>query len=161
MDQLVHNLSSEPEWFTPTGSATTPQPDTVLNDLLAQLENLFASRQNRSRLETPGPQRPIINPDVIIDHVVRHLRVEREQVLGSSRVQHVSFVRQVCMYLCREITGSSWHVLGRCFGRDHATVLYGVNVIRRRMSDPAFAKLITRVEQEITATVPAPAEVAA
>ena len=163
MDQLIHNLSNEPHWFTPPGSATnTRSVDPVLDGLLAQLEHLFVPSQKQHGLGTLAARAQC---RAITGQIAARLHVDCEQILSVSRVQHVAFVRQLAMYLGRKKTGASWHVLGKFFNRDHATVIHACNVIQRRMSDPVsgpvFAKLIAQLEEQISATTTAPAKAAA
>jgi len=161
--ELTSNLSNEPHWFTPPGSATnTRAVDPVLDDLLAQLGNLFVPSQQQHGLGTLAARAQC---RAITEQIAARLHVDCEQILSVSRVQHVAFVRQLAMYLGRKKTGASWHVLGKFFNRNHATVIHACNVIQRRMSDPvsgpAFTKLIAQLEEQISVTVPATTKAAA
>ncbi len=50
------------------------------------------------------------------------------------RRRNVSWPRQVAMYLVRDITGKSLPCIGRMFGgRDHTTILHGIESVKRRM----------------------------
>jgi len=53
-----------------------------------------------------------------------------EEVLGRGRSREVAMARQVAMYLTRELTPMSLPQIGQSFGgRDHTTVLHGVEKI--------------------------------
>ena len=51
------------------------------------------------------------------------------------RARAVARPRQVAMYLAKQLTSLSLPDIGRKFGRDHSTVLYGVRKIERLMED--------------------------
>lgn len=55
---------------------------------------------------------------------------------GPSRKQPLARARQVAMYVCRELTDLSLPKIGGLFGgRDHTTVLHGVNNVARLMKE--------------------------
>lgn len=62
------------------------------------------------------------------------LKMLKSQDRGS---QQISAVRYMAMALCRELTGASLPEIGRFFGRDHSTVLHGLQTIDARRT-PAF-----------------------
>ena len=67
---------------------------------------------------------------------------------SKKRTQHVTFCRQVAMYLCRKITNNSFPSIGEHFGRDHSTVIHACNLIERRVNnDSAFRFLIEKMER--------------
>jgi len=71
-----------------------------------------------------------------IQHVVaRHFSLDPSILSDRTRTDAVAYPRQVAMYLCRELLGSSYMSIGDQFGgRDHSTALHGIEKIRR-MSD--------------------------
>jgi chromosomal replication initiator protein len=67
----------------------------------------------------------------IIDIVSAHFRLEAADLVGNRRTKDIAHARQVAMYLSREMTGLSLNIIGSKFGgRDHTTVMYGVEKIR-------------------------------
>ena len=54
-----------------------------------------------------------------------------DQLTGPGLRYPLTEQRQVAMYLCRELTGSSLPTIGEAFGRHHTTVLYGVRQVGR------------------------------
>ncbi len=58
---------------------------------------------------------------------------ERELTRDLTRARHAA------MYLARRLTDKSFPVVARCFGRDHATIIYGVaRVLEVHRHDPDF-----------------------
>jgi chromosomal replication initiator protein len=67
----------------------------------------------------------------IIETVAGHFRLEVADIVGNRRTKDIAHARQVAMYLSRELTGLSLNIIGGKFGgRDHTTVMYGVEKIR-------------------------------
>jgi chromosomal replication initiator protein len=72
---------------------------------------------------------------------------------GDRRQQSIAYPRHIAMYLCRELTDVSLPKIGTKFGgRDHSTVLHGVNKITRLLREDREAfnvvqELTTRIKQ--------------
>jgi chromosomal replication initiator protein len=80
-----------------------------------------------------------------------HIRLA--DLKSKKRTQHIAFCRQVAMYLCRKLTGSSFPTIGDRFGRDHSTVIHAYNLIARRVSnDSAFRHSIEKIERDLKNT---------
>lgn len=73
---------------------------------------------------------------------------------GPSRRQPLARARQVAMYLCRQLTDLSLPRLGALFGgRDHTTVLHGVNTVHRLIqTDKALFDSVTALLQTLRNT---------
>jgi chromosomal replication initiator protein len=70
------------------------------------------------------------------------LRVQELKSKNNSKA--IAMPRQICMYICKRITGASLPQIGREFGgKHHTTVMYSVSKIEQlRKKDPAINKLI-------------------
>jgi chromosomal replication initiator protein len=93
-------------------------------------------------------------PDVemIQKAVAEFFHVRLTDLKSKKRTQHIAFCRQVAMYLCRKLTGSSFPVIGDAFGRDHSTVIHAHNLIQRRVTnDSAFRLSIEKIERDLKA----------
>ena len=87
-----------------------------------------------------APPTPEVTTEFILDLVCRHFRVSREELASRSRARRVSFPRQVAMYLCRQFTDESLQAIGRLFNRDHATVMYALNSVAKKIRRPGPIK---------------------
>ncbi len=87
-----------------------------------------------------APQNPQVTKDFIVDLVCRYFKVSREELASRSRLRRISFPRQVAMYLCRRFTEESLEAIGRLFNRDHATVVYALNSVAKKISRPGPIK---------------------
>src|SRR5690348_3183204 len=72
---------------------------------------------------------------------------------SDRRQQSIAYPRHIAMYLCRELTDASLPKIGaKLGGRDHSTVLHGVNKITRLLKEDREAfnvvqELTTRIKQ--------------
>ncbi|MEA3349078.1 MAG: chromosomal replication initiator protein DnaA [Chloroflexota bacterium] len=71
------------------------------------------------------PNRRELQPDHIVNSVAETCNVDVDRMLGRERTHEISHPRQIAMYLIREETDSSLPQIGKVFGRDHTTVMYG------------------------------------
>jgi chromosomal replication initiator protein len=82
-----------------------------------------------------GYEQPI-TIDSIQSEVARQFGCYVSDLRGDRRSQDIAYARQIAMYLARELTDTSLPQIGDRFGgRDHTTVLYAVNKIKRLLND--------------------------
>ena len=111
----------------------------ALNKLVA-LSNLEKREINISMAEevlkdiiSPNNKREV-TPQVILDVVADHFGVSAADIVGGKRNSEIVTPRQIVMYLCREITDTSYKNIGILLGnRDHSTVISGDNKIREKL----------------------------
>lgn len=91
-----------------------------------------------------------LGPENIIRATAEHMGLKREDLIGAGRRQNVVRARQLAMFLCRELLGSSYPVLGKLFGgRDHSTALYAVRKIQDlSKSDTETKNLISTLKKK-------------
>lgn len=76
-----------------------------------------------------------ITPSYIIEVVAEHFNINPEDITSKKRNSEFVLPRQICMYLCREMTDTSLVNIGKLLGKkDHTTVLHGVNKIGEEIS---------------------------
>jgi len=72
----------------------------------------------------------------IIKTVGNHYEITASDIISKSRKKEITFARQVCMYLIRELTGFSYPKIGASFsGRDHTTVMHGCKKIELALKE--------------------------
>ncbi|MFT7679035.1 MAG: chromosomal replication initiator protein [Planctomycetota bacterium] len=77
----------------------------------------------------------------IITVVTDHYGIKQVDLQGKRRTQAIAYPRQIAMFLARHITRHSLEEIGAYFGgRDHSTVLYGVDKIRKKAAIEAACK---------------------
>ncbi|MCM1567991.1 MAG: chromosomal replication initiator protein DnaA [Roseburia sp.] len=76
-----------------------------------------------------------ITPSLIINVVAEHFGVKPEDITSKKRNSEFVLPRQVMMYLCRELTDTSYINIAKLLGKkDHTTVIHGYNKITAELS---------------------------
>jgi len=75
-------------------------------------------------------QTEVVTVDAIQEAVAEHFSVSIANLKSKKRTKAIAYPRQIAMFLCRELTDSSYADIGEAFGgRDHSTVIHGENKI--------------------------------
>lgn len=71
-----------------------------------------------------------ITVEYITEVVADHFDITVNDILSSKKSRNIAYPRQICMYLCRVLTGDSQKEIGAKLGkRDHSTIIHGINKI--------------------------------
>jgi chromosomal replication initiator protein len=88
-----------------------------------------------------------ITPEGIIKLVALHFNIRVTDLKSEKRERKLSMPRQVAMYLLRKHTLLSFPELGKFMGKDHSTILHGVQKITKSMKyDSEILNHITKIE---------------
>lgn len=88
-----------------------------------------------------------VTVEMVQAEVARQFGVHVNDLRSNRRTQDISYARQVAMYLARELTEASLPQIGDRFGgRDHTTVIYAVNKIKRHLTDDRDRQLYDVVQ---------------
>ena len=96
-----------------------------LNNMPLDLPNI--SRAIDDMFKSEGNALP--TPPLIISQVCKFYSVDENVIRGNQKSKNVSEARQVAMYLVRKLTNLSLPDIGKEFGKDHSTVLYGIRKV--------------------------------
>ena len=90
--------------------------------------------------------------DLIIEIVSEHYDISQADIISSKKSKNIAYPRQICMYLCRNLTEYSLEDIGKSLGkRDHTTILYGIQKIEKDIkSDGAIQNTIEVLIKKIT-----------
>ena len=131
----------------------------ALNKLVA-LSNLEKREINISMAEevlkdiiSPNSKREV-TPQVILDVVAEHYGVSSSDIIGSKRNSEIVVPRQIVMYLCREITDTSYKAIGILLGnRDHSTIISGDSKVRDKLAsgDSSLKSNIDTIKKKLSA----------
>ena len=125
---------------------------------------LFRSRLNNSSLTLDEAINDIkdlivtedknsLTNDYIINIVIEHYGITLEEINSKNRSMKISNARQMCMYLCRKLTHSSYESIGASLGkRDRTTVMHGYDKIEKELENNS--SLQTEVELLISHIIP-------
>jgi chromosomal replication initiator protein len=93
-----------------------------------------------------------VSIDGIIRQVAERFGVPVRDLMGKRRTKSIAFPRQVCMFLARKLTTHSLEEIGGYFGgRDHTTVMYAYDKIRKEIqTDSDLHKTVERLTNELT-----------
>ncbi|RUM87989.1 MAG: chromosomal replication initiator protein DnaA [Thermodesulfatator sp.] len=99
--------------------------------------------------EIAPPQDPD-RVELIIQTVCRAFHVDPEELYSRSRKKRVSEPRQVAMFFLRKFTSQSLTAIGERFQRDHATVVYALHAVERKLaSSDRFRYRLEYLEKEL------------
>jgi hypothetical protein len=89
---------------------------------------------------------------LVLSEVSLQMHVPAPIILSKDRRDHVAFVRQLAMYLCRKMTGQSYPKIGAFFRRDHSTVIHAEQTLATRIvSEPQLARTVEKIHAAILA----------
>jgi chromosomal replication initiator protein len=96
---------------------------------------------------------PAPDPQAVLEAVAQHFKLELAALQGPRRQKELVLARHVAMYLLREDCHASFPEIGRELGgRDHTTVMYGVErVTREREHDPSMDRTLQEIRASFSA----------
>ena len=96
-----------------------------------------------------------IGNEISIENIVKKVseisRVKEDDIVGKSRKMEIAEARQVSMFLCRDIMGTSLNNIGMFFGgRDHTTVLHALKTIgKKQSSNDRMKRMIISIKKDL------------
>jgi len=104
----------------------------------------------RRLLHDDGDHERPLSLDFIKVEVAKHYHLDPMQLDGKARDRTTAQVRQIAMYLARELTDSSYPAIGRAFGgRDHATVMHACRRAEELLQTELFRSEIEQVKERL------------
>ena len=103
-----------------------------VNVLTAQkaIENIFVD---------DGPEE--ITVSAIVEEVARTYGAEPQSIYSKMQNAQVTEMRQMAMFIVRELTGMSTKLIGKEFGRDHSTVVYSLQKFQEKYDRDSKVRL--------------------
>ncbi len=98
-----------------------------------------------------GIKKKIVSMDDIQEMVGARFHVKISDLKSRRRSKTLVHPRQIAMYLCRELTDSSYPEIGRQFGgKDHTTIIHACKqVIKAKDSDSALSATLDSLKEQI------------
>lgn len=88
------------------------------------------------------PKEPL-TVERIVERVAEEYAITPQDIYSKNRSKKIAYPRQIAMYLSRELTDLSLIKIASRFEKDHSTVIYGIDKIKKDMdADPAFARQV-------------------
>ncbi len=92
-------------------------------------------------IDTSKPGTPT-DMNQILDTCAEYFNITKKLLLSPNRTKKVAFARQIAMFLSREHTNLSLAQIGQELGgRDHSTVIYACEKIRKEMVENPYVEL--------------------
>ena len=98
-----------------------------------------------------GTKKKIVSMDDIQETVGARFHVKIADLKSRRRSKTLVHPRQIAMYLCRELTDSSYPEIGRQFGgKDHTTIIHACKqMIKAKDSDSEFSATLESLKEQI------------
>lgn len=92
-----------------------------------------------------------VTVESITEIVAEHFGITPADILSSKKSRNIAHPRQICMYLCRDLTEISLKEIGDKLGkRDHSTILHGFNKISEDLkTDTSLQSVIDVLKKKI------------
>ncbi|MBQ9266891.1 MAG: chromosomal replication initiator protein DnaA [Clostridia bacterium] len=85
----------------------------------------------------------VITIDYIQNVVAKYYNLNQSDFKIQRKTSDIAFPRQIAMYLCKQLTGSSLKDIGKEFGgKDHSTVIYAIKKVEDTMEVDPNTKII-------------------
>jgi chromosomal replication initiator protein len=97
------------------------------------------------------PERPTVTIESIQKLVANYYNLRVGELKSRTNSHHVSFPRQIAMYLAKQMTGASFPEIGKRFGgKHHSTVIHAVQKIEhKRATEKEFDRLVESFAQNL------------
>lgn len=92
-----------------------------------------------------------VTPELIIEIVAEHFQKTPQQLISKSRSSDIVKPRQIAMYLCKNMTGTSLAGIGEILGgRDHSTIIHGIEKVESELkNNESMRNLIETIRKKI------------
>lgn len=106
-----------------------------LEDRVSELEKVMMQLQRRLELNPASITLEAGEFDIAAQIVTQHSRVSWMDLIKRRQFRHITWPRQILFYLAHEKLELSLNHIGVLMaGRDHKTILHGINVVKDRMA---------------------------
>ena len=92
-----------------------------------------------------------ITVEMIQKHVADHFKIKVAELKSDKRLKTFVVPRQIAMFICRELTKSSYPEIGEKFGgKDHSTIIHSVKKIEKLMtSDLQLKSIVDNLKKQL------------
>ena len=80
-----------------------------------------------------------------------HFDIADDMLRAKTRKKEIAYVRQIAMYLSKEMTKNSLKTIGLHFGgRDHSTVIHAIQCVEKQIAnDKNVAEEVSEIKRKI------------
>lgn len=119
---------------------------------LNNINNMNIDHAKEALKDIIYPDKPReVTTSLIIEVVAEYFGIKPEDITSKRRNSEFVQARQIVMYLCRELTDTSFSSIGKILGKkDHTTVIHGVNKINEEiMNNDDLKNKIDSIKKKI------------
>ncbi len=91
---------------------------------------------------TSDSQPVSVTVEKIIDYVANAFGVTSADIKSDKRQNEIKLARQVAMYVIKEVTSLTLQEIGKIFDKNHSTVLYSIDQIKKTMEKNPQARMV-------------------
>ena len=92
----------------------------------------------------------VVSIELIQEVVGRYYQIDIERMKSRSKRREVYLPRQVAMFLCRKLTNGSLEAIGKAFNKKHASVIYSIATMERKVrDDPRIGRQIEFLTEKV------------
>lgn len=103
----------------------------ALSRLKKKEVNVELAEEALKDLISPNNQKNI-TAELIMEVIAEHFNITLSDICSSKKSRNIAYPRQMCMFLCRQLTELSLSDIGKKLGnRDHTTVLHGIDKVTK------------------------------
>lgn len=112
--------------------------------------NVVLAEEALKDLISPNNKKDI-TVELISDIISEHFNITASDIVSTKKSRNIAYPRQICMYLCRDLTDLSLKEIGKKLGdRDHTTVLHGIDKIQNDLlSDSSLQNTVEVLKKKI------------
>jgi chromosomal replication initiator protein len=108
-----------------------------------QLQDLFVSTSR---------QMSGVTMEMIVRAVADHFELTPNEIKAKQKTKGILYPRQLAMHIARKITDYTFEEIGKYFGKDHSTAIYGDKAVSRRIhANPAEENVIQSLIRTVKA----------
>jgi chromosomal replication initiator protein len=113
-----------------------------------------AQEQLRDLFVSTSRQASGVTMEMIVRAVADHFDLTPNEIKAKQKTKGILYPRQLAMHIARKITDYTFEEIGRFFGKDHSTAIYGDKAIDRRIhANPAEENVIQGLVRTVKAMV--------
>jgi chromosomal replication initiator protein len=112
----------------------------------------IAQEQLRDLFVNTVRQTSNITMDMVVRTVAEHFNLTPNEIKAKQKTKGILYPRQLAMYIARKITDYTFEEIGRYFGKDHTTAMYGDKAVKMRIhANPSEKIVIQGIIQSVKA----------
>ncbi|WP_168160802.1 helix-turn-helix domain-containing protein [Weeksella sp. HMSC059D05] len=85
----------------------------------------------------------------VLDIICREYQVDKQEIQSRARTEDVAKARQSFFYICQKMLKAPLELMAEVVPRDHATILYSINIYDKEKDKNPFHSLMYKSIKEI------------